>query len=192
MSDELAAVAWPILALLLGLTTHGICIRFRLLRALARPVDGGARFRGRRLLGDNKTYRGLVAVALGTGGAYALLATPLERAAGLAPPHPLGSPRLGAALVGAAVGLAAMLGELPNSFLKRRLGIAPGRTIGGAGGALLFVLDQVDLLPGMWLALAPFAPVTPTRVLLSVAVLTVAHQLLSFAGYALGMRATAR
>jgi CDP-diacylglycerol--serine O-phosphatidyltransferase len=46
-----------------------------------------------------------------------------------------------------------MLGELPNSFLKRRLGIAPGAT--PARGRPLFVLmDQLDSGIGCALAYA--------------------------------------
>src|SRR6185369_11647711 len=47
--------------LFLGMVAHGLCIRFGLLRGLAVPIDGGRRWRGKRLFGDNKTYRGIVA-----------------------------------------------------------------------------------------------------------------------------------
>ena len=50
----------------------------------------------------------------------------------------------GYAVVNAVLGLGYVLGELPNSFAKRRVKIQPGKTIGGVLGALFFVLDQAD------------------------------------------------
>jgi CDP-diglyceride synthetase len=91
-------------------------------RWLAWPVDGGLVLRdGRRLLGSSVTLRGL---------AIAVLV-----AAGL-------SPLLGhSAVIGALVGLSAMVGDALSSFLKRRLGLTPGE--------MAFGLDQIpeSLLP---------------------------------------------
>src|SRR5437867_12163788 len=100
---------WP---LLVGLAFHGVCIKFGWLRSLARPIDAGATLRGKRLFGDNKTYRGLVAVALGTGAGFAL-----EGAVGN-PGELQNFGNLGITSVGLAMGAAAMLSELPNSLLS--------------------------------------------------------------------------
>jgi hypothetical protein len=44
--------------------------------------------------------------------------------------------------------------ELPNSFLKRQLDVAPGRQATGLAGAFFHVLDQIDVTAGAWLVLA--------------------------------------
>ena len=85
-----------------------------------------------------------------------------------------------------------MAGELPNSFLKRQLDVAPGRQATGLAGAIFHVLDQVDVAAGAWLVLALVVPPTPALVLASLAFVFVAHQVITVAGYALGMRATWR
>jgi hypothetical protein len=85
-----------------------------------------------------------------------------------------------------------MLSELPNSFIKRRFEIAPGRAAKGWKGVVFYVYDQIDFLLGSWLVLAIVVPVTAVRVLFSAGLLLVAHQLMSSVGYALGMRRTAR
>ena len=54
------------------------------------------------------------------------------------------------ALLGLLVGAGAMLAELPNSFLKRRMGIAPGAQAGGIRGVAFHVLDQIDVVFGAW------------------------------------------
>ena len=94
--------------------------------------------------------------------------------------------------LGLAIGAAAMLSELPNSMLKRQLGIAPGAAASGFFSAVFYVLDQVDMLFGIWLVLALVIEVTATRVLWSVVFLFITHQILTVVGYQLGMRATVR
>ncbi|MCB1765617.1 MAG: CDP-archaeol synthase [Candidatus Competibacteraceae bacterium] len=69
-----------------------------------RPLDGGWILAdGRRLLGDAKTWRGLLAAMLATGLGAVLLHWPIG--------------------VGIIIGLAAMLGDVLSSFIKRRLGL---------------------------------------------------------------------
>jgi hypothetical protein len=94
--------------------------------------------------------------------------------------------------LGFALGAAAMLAELPNSALKRQLGIAPGAAGSGISGACFYVLDQIDMLLGVWVVLGLAVGVTVSRVLWSVVFLFIAHQVLTAVGYQLGMRATPR
>jgi len=85
-----------------------------------------------------------------------------------------------------------MLGELPNSFIKRRLEIAPGSHSRGWKGAVFHVVDQIDVVAGAWLVLWWFVPANGALVLASVAFVFVTHQMVTAAGYALGMRKTWR
>jgi CDP-2,3-bis-(O-geranylgeranyl)-sn-glycerol synthase len=171
--------------LFVGFAFHGLCMRLGWLRGLAVPIDRGAIVKGHRLFGDNKTYRGFVCVALGTAVGFVLIG-----------PHSL-SPgpafrRLECALLGLGVGIASMLAELPNSLLKRRLGISPGTQASGALGLAFHVLDQLDVLFGAWAILPIVVKPTLGRVLGSVGCVYIGHQLLTLLGYRLGMRATAR
>src|SRR4030095_11983927 len=150
--DEFLKVSYPLSPRLVGLPAHGLCIRLGWLRSLARPIAAGRTLRGRQLFGANKTYRGVVAVALGTAAGVGFQVA-LHRS-GVARGWELldyGS----AAVVGLglAMGAAAMLAELPNSLLKRQLGIAPGAAAGGVWGGVFYLLDQVDMLAGVWLVL---------------------------------------
>lgn len=121
-------------------------------RAFALPLDGGARFRGRRLFGANKTMRGFVVMVPASGAAFAVLAAASgdPAAAGL---WPLSLPAY--ALLGAWAGFGFMAGELPNSFAKRQLNIAPGTARAGRLWSVLqFVVDRLDSGIGMLLALS--------------------------------------
>jgi hypothetical protein len=177
---ELVEGASLFLPLFLGFVAHGVCIRFGILRPLATPLDRGATWRGRRLLGDNKTFRGIVCVATGTAVGFYLLGPPPFRGNGRA------------FALGLAVGVAAMLAELPNSALKRQVGVAPGAQVRGVRGVAFHVLDQVDVLVGGWLVLSIVVTPTPGRVLGSLLFVYCGHQLITLVGYALGMRATPR
>jgi hypothetical protein len=189
--NDLLSVSYLLSPLLVGLAFHGVCIKLGWLRWLAVPIDAGVSVRGRRLFGENKTCRGVVAVALGTAAGFGVQAV-LYRL-GVRVPGELvnyGSPAVVG--LGLAVGAAAMLSELPNSLIKRQLGIAPGAAGSGVAGVLFYVLDQVDMLVGIWIVLAFVVSVTATRVAWSFVFLFLAHQVLTVVGYHLGMRATAR
>jgi hypothetical protein len=85
-----------------------------------------------------------------------------------------------------------MLSELPNSLLKRQLAIAPGAPGAGASAVLFYLYDQVDFLVGAWMVVWVWVTPTPSLVFWSVLFVIVVHQLVSFAGALLGMRASAR
>jgi CDP-2,3-bis-(O-geranylgeranyl)-sn-glycerol synthase len=114
--------------------------------SLARPIDGGRSWRGVRIFGAHKTWRGLVAGVV-AGAAVGLVQEALS-AAGLhvGPVLPAAVPS-GAA--GAALGLGAGVGDAVKSFLKRRAGIAPGGT--------WIPFDQLDFMAGAWLLVLPLA-----------------------------------
>jgi len=98
MTDPLVTALFLVAAFMSAGLLHSAWLASPLSRPLAVPIDGGVRVRGRRLFGDNKTYRGIVAVALGAAVGYAAF-----------PPPALGLSRLGAAILGFAMGGAAMV-----------------------------------------------------------------------------------
>jgi hypothetical protein len=186
---DLELVVWLFAPLFAGLAANGVCIRYGLAPSLARPIDAGRTWRGTAIFGTSKTWRGLAAVSAGTSAAYVLRA-----ALASTPPALFVLASLPAALVfGALLGLAAMLSELVNSFVKRRLGIAPGAAARrGLRRVPLYVLDQLDFLLVAWPVAAIVVTPTPSRLLWSAAFVLAAHQAVSVAGAALGMRESAR
>jgi CDP-archaeol synthase len=189
---EFWIIAYLFFPLFFGLALHGFCIKYDILAFLCRPIDRGRRFRGKRIFGDNKTYRGLVVVSLGTAIGFALQSLLLHRIASVRSIELFDYAFFKSVALGLAVGAAAMLSELPNSFIKRQFDIAPGTAARGWKAVVFYVYDQIDFLLGAWLALAIAVPVTVWRVSLSAVLLLVAHQIMSSVGYALGMRRTAR
>src|SRR5215510_11201112 len=189
---EIYVIAYLFLPLLVGLALHGFCIKYDVLTFLCRPIDRGRSFRGKRIFGDNKTYRGVVAVSLGTAIRVGLQSLLLHRITSIRGIELFDYEYFKSLALGLAVGVAAMLSELPNSFIKRRFEIAPGSVAKGWKRAIFYIYDQIDFLLGAWLVLAIVVTATVGRVLFSAGFLLVAHQLMSSVGHALGMRKTAR
>jgi hypothetical protein len=177
---------WLFLPLAGSFLGHAPVLRLDLFEYLKVPVDGGATFRGRRLFGANKTWRGMVAMSAGVFVATLLLSLwpwywskwpPELRSAG-------------PVVVGALLGIGAVLAELPGSFLKRQLDIAPGAQRSSLGGALISLWDQGDFVLGGWLAMAPLWRMPLAHTALSFLLVAACHLAVSVVGYALGIRKT--
>jgi hypothetical protein len=163
---------------------HAPVLRWNLFRSLAIPLDGGISVRGRRLFGANKTLRG--AIVMWCGVTAATLALSLW--GGWWSELPADARSAGPFVLGALLGLGTVVGELPNSFLKRQLGIAPGERGGSAAGLALSLWDQADFVPVIALVLLPLWAMPLPTLAAAFAIVTVVHLGLNVAGYALGAR----
>ncbi|MBE5940611.1 MAG: CDP-archaeol synthase [Lachnospiraceae bacterium] len=131
---------------------------------LKKPVDFGKNFfDGRRIFGDNKTFKGFMGMIL-FGAVFSVLWGIIS----------LNSDSLTAynyfyrnydnsflynILIGTLMGFAYALFELPNSFLKRRLDITPGKNdISGIKKVFFIFLDQADSIFGCVLVVCIFYP----------------------------------
>jgi len=190
--SPLACAAFLVVAFVLAGAVHTAWLRSSVSRPLAVPLDGGLTLRGRRLLGDNKTVRGLVAIIPAAGAAFAGLAWVLGTGRG-APPAGLWDLGVeGYGLLGLAAGVGFMAGELPNSLLKRQLDIPPGGVPrGGLPRLICLVLDRVDSIIGMLVTVSLLVP-TPWEVWLYVlAVGPAIHLGFSALLFAVGVKARA-
>ncbi len=183
-----------VLPAILGAVLNMVWVRTPVLTCWARPIDKGRTLRdGRRLLGDNKTWKGLVGVTVlsglsGLAWGAVLRGSSLEPYNLLFVEHP--STPGWAALTGTLLGLAYGLFELPNSWLKRRVGIRPGRTRQGRWAWVFVLLDQVDSVLGCAVVLALLAPVSAGTFLGVVLVGAVTHFLLNLVLYQLRLRSS--
>ncbi|HLF23267.1 MAG TPA: CDP-2,3-bis-(O-geranylgeranyl)-sn-glycerol synthase [Burkholderiales bacterium] len=129
-------ILWPIQAIWLMLPAY-VANMTPVFAGGGAPVDLGRSWRGTRVFGDGKTWRGLlVGVAAGMGVAAALhFAAPST--GGVLSDFGAGPAFL---FVGLALGGGALFGDLVKSFFKRRSG--------RARGAPWFPFDQLDFVLG--------------------------------------------
>jgi CDP-2,3-bis-(O-geranylgeranyl)-sn-glycerol synthase len=176
--------AWVLLPVLGAPVVHAPVLRYDVARGLKRPLDGGATLRGRRLLGDNKTWRGALVMTAGVLAATAALHRSAWYRDGLPDELRAAGPlRHGCALAAGTVG-----GELPNSLLKRQLGIAPGTQRASVAGAALVVFDQADFVIGIWAALLPVWRMPARDLAATFAIVVAVHSVINVVGYAIGAR----
>ena len=148
-----------------------------LAKPLARPIDFGMSWKGKRILGDHKTWRGLV-----FGIVFSVLIAFMQR-------HLLGT-RAGAylsvidytypALIGFLLGFGAILGDAVKSFFKRRSNHTPGERF--------FPFDQCDFVLGAILFSLPFWPFTLSQTLLAIVITIFLHIIVNHIAYATGIR----
>lgn len=132
---------------------HMVLIKKGVLASWARPIDGGKVWRGARVFGETKTWRGVALMTGLTLLAYLashLAATQTGWGRALAY-YDYGA--VSPVFAGVALGLGYILAELPNSFLKRRLGIGAGRSGGGWKRWVFGLVDQGDSVLGCLLAM---------------------------------------
>lgn len=161
-----------------------------LMKALQVPMDGGRNFvDGRRIFGDNKTWKGflgylvlnticmplwgLICGAAGIEG-YNFFYSGSGCVANTLPNN---------LLIGLLLGIGYGVFELPNSFLKRRLGIVPGKSLKGAAKAFFVFLDQADSVFGCVLVVCLYAPMTVGFYLCYVVVGAVTHIIINMLLY---------
>ncbi|MCX9012516.1 MAG: CDP-2,3-bis-(O-geranylgeranyl)-sn-glycerol synthase [Candidatus Methanoperedens sp.] len=143
------------------------------------PIDFGRNWKdGRRVLGDGKTFRGLI------GGTACGIAAGLIQMR-LSPLLSLSNFTLTAVV---ALSFGALLGDIVKSFFKRRLGY--GR------GAKLPLVDQLDFVAGAWVLTYALDPqwfsanfLSSPWVMVTVLVLTpIFHRLTNIFGYRIKLK----
>jgi len=117
VSPDRVDVVWVFLPLLGAFIAHAPVLRFGLLRALARPIDGGSTIHAHRVFGGSKTWRGAIVMTR----AVAALTCALVQFAAYSTRLPVEHPARRTLIFGALLGLGAVFGKLPSSFLKRQL-----------------------------------------------------------------------
>ena len=171
---------WVFLPVLGAALAHAPVLALDLLKPLKRPLDGGARWRGRRLFGDNKTWRGAVVMITGIVAATLLMSL-WDWWWGRLPD---GIRDAGPVVYGLLLGAGVVVGELPNSFLKRRLDVPPGQQ----RNLPLTLFDQADFVLVVWIFLLPLWAMSVWQAAFVFVVVTAVHLVINVVGYAIGAR----
>jgi len=175
-SHELFRVFLLSVPLIVGGILHMIVVKADILSYLKKPIH-------QRWFGQNKTWRGFVVMPLATWPGV-ILAQYLERVFELNTPLLIFHSSLILAFV---LGTGYCLAELPNSFIKRKLGIKEGQT-SDRYKWFFVVLDQADSAIGCMLAYKLVIPISWKIVLLTIIFGTIIHLLINVSLYKVGIR----
>lgn len=151
------------------------------LKCYDAPVDFGKSFRGKRIFGDHKTWRGFAAGIITATLVLTLqqaLAGQFSWAAWLADGLDYGD--LPVLIVGPLFALGALGGDAVKSFFKRQVGVKPG------GSWIPF--DQIDYIVGGALAVSPFIHFTARQYVLLLVVWTLVVLASTYLGWRLKLK----
>lgn len=151
------------------------------LKRYTTPIDCGLTFRGKRVLGAHKTWRGLIAGII-----FATLTLWLQQ---FMVDHitwvrhmtsQVDYATLPTLVLGPLFALGALGGDAIESFFKRQKGVAPGHG--------WFPFDQIDYIIGGAVATMPFVQLTIWQYLWLIVLWLVVHVVASYAGYLLHLK----
>lgn len=175
-AHELFRVILLSIPLVVGGIVHMIAVKADILSYLKKPIH-------QTWFGQNKTWRGFLIMPLATWPGV-LLAQGLESLFEIN--APLLSPH-SSLLLALILGLGYCLAELPNSFVKRRLGITEGKT-SDSFKWFFILLDQADSAIGCMLAYTLLVPLSFFTMALTVAFGTALHLIINVGLYWGGIR----
>lgn len=189
MPDPLHCGLFLIVAFVLAGLLQSLWLRSRVSQVLAIPLDGGRTFRGRPILGENKTLRGFVVMIPAAALAFVAVAIVVSISRGVPPATLWQLTPAGYAALGAWAGFGFMAGELPNSFVKRRFGILPGQAPASAlSAAICFTIDRTDSIVGMLAAVTVAVPTPWMTWVLALVVGPLIHWLFSWWLFQMGVK----
>jgi hypothetical protein len=148
-----------LITFILSGVVHVLWLSHPLSERFSAPVDGGRTFRDRRIFGDNKKMRGFMIMPPAAALTFYLFAQmrsalPDWYAEGL---WSMSDGRF--ALLGLIAGCCFMLGELPNSFIKRQFGIESGQAAEQPLCRIIAaVADRLDSIIGTLIGISLFVP----------------------------------
>lgn len=158
----------------------------------AKPIDRGICLKdGKRVLGDNKTNIGFISMIIFNiiaqvicGMVYETLGISSE----LELYQEFPNIWIYNIIIGFWLGFSYMICELPNSFIKRRLDIKPGKTDNGIKGFLFLIIDQIDSLIGVVLVLNIISDISWIKGLMYIVLGAFTHISINYILYKLKIR----
>lgn len=179
MLSDIAFALWFFLPAGIANASPVLAKKIPFLNNWKTPMDFGKSFHGKRIFGDNKTLRGLVfgMLAGGATGAMTYVIYPDSI-------HYVSisawSPMFDMFIVGASLGMGALVGDAVESFFKRRVGVKPGES--------WFPFDQIDYIIGGLIFATPFVILSFKANLLILATWFCAHLFWSYVAYLLKLK----
>lgn len=160
--------------------TPVIVSKIPFLKKLNYPLDFNLMFRGKRILGDHKTVRGLISgVLMGILTAY-VLKMGYDNSSFIRSFSPIDYDAFSIFLFGGLSGLGAIVGDSVKSFFKRRAGIKPGKA--------WLPFDQIDYIFGGVLFTLPYIQLDLIYYFLIFVLYLIIHPATTIIGYYLGLK----
>lgn len=165
MTEKIISMYITMMPVILAGILNMLVVKQSWFKKYAKPIDCGAKLKdAKRIFGDNKTGLGIftmILCSIVTHVFWGLLCGIWGYGQSINQLYILQKNTVAYnMIVGFAMGVSYMIFELPNSFIKRRLEIPDGKTVTGIKGKLFFIIDQIDSMFGVILALKLLSNIT--------------------------------
>ncbi len=195
MMDILCSMYVTLMSTVIGGVLVMIWCKMKVLDSWKKPIDGGRSLKdGERIFGENKTWKGFAGYILFCMVANLIWGGICSQSVFLSSHHMMyvnyDNTMLYNMGMGVLIGLAYALFELPNSFLKRRLHIVPGKTKKGFWKVFFVFLDQADSIFGCVLVVCLVYPMPIWMYFLYVIVGAITHIIINLVLYLTHLRKT--
>lgn len=174
MIDQILTAFWIFLPAGIANMTPPLANKVPWLKQWETPLDFGKKIWGQRILGDNKTWRGVISGVLMAGVVAAIQYSVV------------GSSYISlntltiSIILGMILGFGALLGDALESFFKRWAGVKAGHS--------WFPFDQTDYIIGGLVLFYPFVHL-PLRLVVMIFIIYFGlHLVVSYIGYLLGFK----
>lgn len=173
MIFELKEIALIAYLLLPGILANMSPVFFSKVNFLNKPVDFGKKIKGKRIFGDNKTYRGFFFGAI-----IAIIVAFIQIWIPINTPYQITLQNFW--YVGFLLGFGALFGDLVESFIKRRMGLAPGKP--------WIPFDEIDHIIGALIAISLIFSMPLLSVIWVIVLTTPIHITINVIAYFLKLR----
>lgn len=155
--------------------------RWPIIRQYDQPIDFGRHFRGKRIFGDHKTWRGLIVGMIFSTITIALQVFAVRHLGFLADfTSQVDYTTLSVLALGPIFGFGALAGDCAESFFKRQIGKKPGEG--------WFPFDQTDYIIGGAIATMPFVQLSLLQYAMLIIMWLVIHVVASYIGWLAGVK----
>lgn len=192
-SGHIGKLVYLMLPVILAGIFNMVLVKLPVLENFKTPMDRGKVLPdGKRLFGDHKTWKGFWGMVVLTSlfmGLFGIIYDHFiwAKNVSLVPYDEFSFP-FNAWFYGAVWGFGYVLFELPNSYIKRRIDIQPGKQGSGAIGKMFTVVDQADSVFGCLIFMLPFYVPSLRDAILMLVMATVFHYILNILLYLVGLK----
>jgi len=163
---------------------HMVVVKLNVFPFLNYPLDHNKKWRGKPIFGKNKTYRGLIIMIVFSIFFTFIYKVLADNFSGFNSHNLLNFQIYSFTFYGFLYGAAYIIAELPNSFIKRRMGAKEGKS----NNIIMVLFDQLDSVIGITLLFIPFSAFTIKHFFVGILFFGLLHIIINYLLFLIGLR----
>jgi len=163
---------------------HMVVVKFNAFSFLNYPLDHNMQWQQKPIFGKNKTYRGLFVMIVFSIFFTYIYKVLIDNFLVFSTYNLLDFQRYSFLFYGFIYGAGYIIAELPNSFIKRRIGTKEGKST----SIIMVLFDQLDSVIGITLLFIPFSGFTMKHFFIGILFFGLLHIIINYLLFLAGLR----